>query len=77
VHLPELQVWPEAHLVLQAPQLLRSVSVSTQIPEQSVRPVGQVHLLAEQNLPPVHLVPQDPQLLASLVRLTQEPEQTV
>jgi hypothetical protein len=48
-----------------------------QIPEQSVNPVGQVHLLAEQSLPPVHFRPQLPQLLESLVRFTHKPEQTV
>jgi hypothetical protein len=71
------QIWPESHLAAHLPQLLRSLVVSTQIPEQSVSPVGQTHLLAEQILPPVHLVPQEPQLLVSLVRLTHEPEQAV
>jgi hypothetical protein len=91
-HEPEQAVWPvgqlnthwlfeqscpDAHLLLQAPQLLRSLVRFWQIPEQLVRPEGQVHLLLAQIMPPVHLVPQVPQLLGSLVVSTQEPEQAV
>jgi hypothetical protein len=59
------------------PQLLRLIWRSKQIPEQSVSPDGQTHLLEAQIIPPVHLVPHFPQLLMSLVVSTQEPEQAV
>jgi hypothetical protein len=50
-HLLEAQIMPPVHLVPQVPQLLGSLVVSTQEPEQAVCPVGQLktHLLLEQS----------------------------
>jgi hypothetical protein len=51
MHLLEAQIIPPVHLVPQEPQLLGSLVVSTQEPEQAVCPVGQLktHLLLEQS----------------------------
>jgi hypothetical protein len=51
VHLLLAQIMPPVHLVPQVPQLLGSLVVSTQEPEQAVWPVGQLntHLLFEQS----------------------------
>jgi hypothetical protein len=47
----EAQIIPPVHLVPQVPQLLMSLVVSTQEPEQAVCPVGQLktHVLLEQS----------------------------
>jgi hypothetical protein len=42
MHLLLAQIMPPVHLVPQEPQLLRSLVVSTQEPEQAVCPVGQL-----------------------------------
>jgi len=55
------QVSCSLHFILQAPQFSRLVVTSTQVPAQSVRPVGQAHFPPTQILPPVHLVVQLPQ----------------
>jgi hypothetical protein len=50
-HLLEAQIMPPVHLVPQVPQLLGSLVVSTQEPEQAVCPVGQLnaHVPLEHN----------------------------
>jgi hypothetical protein len=65
------QIWPAAQTVVQLPQAVGSVFVFLQVPEQSVRPVGQLQALLVQVLPPVHATPQVPQLLLSDVRVAQ------
>lgn len=50
-----------AIVVLHAPQWLRLVWVSTQMPLQLVCPIGQAHEPASQNVPPIHWVPHAPQ----------------
>jgi len=59
------------------PQCVPLVWRSTQIPPQSVWPLGQVHVLLEQTRPPVHTVPQVPQLAASVAVFTQAEPQAV
>jgi hypothetical protein len=51
MHLLLAQIMPPVHLVPQFPQLLRSLVVLTQEPEQAVCPVGQLktHVLLEQS----------------------------
>jgi hypothetical protein len=63
-HCPLVHVWPEAQVVKQAPQLLGSEVVSTQVPLQPVSPVGQesTHVPPPQSqeqqvLPSVHAPP--------------------
>jgi hypothetical protein len=75
---PDAQMNELAHGSSQAPQWLMSLSVSTQDPEQSVRPVPQVsvHAPEEQTCPLAHALPQDPQLAGSLSRRTQVPLQS-
>jgi hypothetical protein len=63
------------HAVPHAPQLFSSFVRSTQVPLQSVRPVGQVQVPAWHILPPEHLLPHAPQLSLSVWRLTQTPGQ--
>jgi hypothetical protein len=56
---------------------LASVLVLTQVPPQSIWPVGQAQWLLAQIWPPVQAFPQLPQLAALLVRSTQVPPQLV
>ena len=51
VHTPLTQVEPDAHLLPQAPQLLGSLLVFTQVVPQSVVPLGQ----EVTHCPPVHV----------------------
>jgi hypothetical protein len=58
--------------VPQAPQFVPLVVRSTQVPAQSVRPVGQPeHWPATHAAPPVQAVPQAPQFCESVCRFTQ------
>ena len=63
---------PLAQIVLQAPQLFGSDSVSTHTPPQETRPFRQVQAPITHEVPPVHAVPHPPQLLLSLWAFTQE-----
>ena len=61
------------------PQLLRSVSVSRQVPEQLVSPVlhDTVHMPREQTCPEGHARAQAPQLLLSVWRSRHTPEHSL
>jgi hypothetical protein len=82
VHIPALQVCPIAQTRPHAPQLLLSVCVFTQVPEQLVCPA--LHIIVEgRHVPAVHVcpagqtLPQAPQLLTSVWVLTQRPPHSV
>jgi hypothetical protein len=75
-HLPAEHIWPAAHLVPQAPQLLGSAWKLVQmavvpLPQALGVAVGQAQALPEHCWPRGHLVPQVPQLLASVERTAQ------
>jgi hypothetical protein len=69
---PLLQSNPLAQAALQEPQLAESRVVSTQAPEQSLRPAAQLFAQApvEQTCPVAHAVPQLPQLAVSDAKST-------
>jgi hypothetical protein len=71
------QAWPVAQAFPQAPQFAGLVAVSTQVPPQSVVPVGQPQAPPMQTLPPLQVVPQAPQLALSDLVSTHEPPQLV
>jgi hypothetical protein len=60
-----------------APQFAGSLRVSTQAPEQVLRPPVHAHWPATQRLAPVQAVPQAPQFARSLRVSTQAPPQLV
>jgi hypothetical protein len=64
--------------ILQAPQFVGSLRVSTHEPLQVAEPAGQtsVHLPCEQASMALHLVPHAPQFATSIARLTQVPAQS-
>ncbi len=76
---PALQVWPAAHAWLQVPQFEGSMAVFTQLPLQSVWPMGQldVHTLLTQACPLAHAVPQAPPFWWSRDVTTHNVPQTV
>lgn len=63
--------------VPQPPQLVGSVCVLTQTPEQLVWPVGQTQFPPTQARPAGQMLPHVPQLLALVCVLTQAPPQLV
>jgi hypothetical protein len=67
------QAVPAAQAFPQVPQWAGLLAVSTQVPPQSVWPVGQPQAPPIQTLPPMQTVPQVPQLLPSDCVSTQEP----
>ncbi len=77
--MPAEQICPEAHGLPQSPQFWLSVSVFTQVPLQSDRPVWQdtAHVPPEQTLPEGHSVPHLPQLSRSVCRFTHRPLHSV
>ena len=74
---PIVQVWPPAHTVPQAPQLLLSVCELTQLPLQSVVPVAQPQAPIAHTRPVGQARPQAPQLAASVWVLTHTRPQSV
>ncbi|HTD48473.1 MAG TPA: hypothetical protein VK881_14495 [bacterium] len=62
---PFMQVWPPAHTVLQWPQCMGLLLVSTQVPLQQVRPLaqGQVVLQADPGSEGRHLQVLPPQTI--------------
>ena len=70
-HAPPEHVALLPHTLPQLPQLVRSVAVLTQLPPQSVCPVGHPQRPPAHITPGAHWLPQVPQLLVSLARLTQ------
>ena len=74
-----MQICPEAQARAQAPQLVRSISRSRQVPEQLVWPAAQVvtQAPAEHTWPAAQARPHTPQLLLSLPRVTHAPPQLV
>jgi len=73
--LPAEQDCPVVHVVAQAPQFLRSLLMSTQVPAQSVLPLGQRQSAWIHALPAPQVVPQCPQFLISDPKSTQAWEQ--
>jgi hypothetical protein len=75
MHFPPRQASPWLQTVLQAPQLKRSVAVSTHERPHCLSPAVQVvtQRAAWQSSPVAHLAPHLPQLLGSLSRLLQAP----
>lgn len=78
-HRPPEHTAPDGHSCLQAPQLLASVLVSTQLPLQSVWPDPQLltHWLLEHTSPEPQAWLQAPQLSWSLASETHTPLQLV
>jgi hypothetical protein len=74
LHVPSEQTCP-LQPVPHCPQLLPSACVSTQLPEQSVRPVRHWQLPLSQSWPGWHAWPQLPQLALSVKESTQLPPQ--
>ncbi len=68
---PVVQVAPVGHARPQAPQLVLLVCVFTQVPPQSVWPVGQPQRPAVQVWPPPQRTPQAPQLRLFVCRSMQ------
>ena len=76
-HVPEEQISPTPHAVLQSPQCEVEVSVSVQVPAHRVCPAGQAHVPSTQDCPPVHAFPQLPQFDGSVLVETQIPPHAV
>jgi hypothetical protein len=66
-----MQTAPPEHTVPHAPQLLRSLSVSTHCPPQLAVPVGQAQTAATHVMGAGHATAQLPQLSGSLATSTQ------
>jgi hypothetical protein len=79
MHALAKQLSPAAHAVAQAPQLLVSVVVSTQVPPQLTVGAlqGETHTPMAQSSPVAHAIPQAPQLAGSLAVSTQVEPQRV
>jgi hypothetical protein len=77
VHWPATHSWPEAQALPQLPQFCKSVEVLTQLPLQSVVPVGQTHCPLTQLAPVGQALLHEPQLFGSVLTLTHWPPQGV
>jgi hypothetical protein len=63
--------WPPWQTLLQAPQWLRLLAVSTQASPHKLCPAGHAQAPFTHSRPPGHMVPQVPQLSSSLIVSTQ------
>jgi len=78
VQLPATQVSAGVvHVVVHVPQLALSTSVFTQVPMQSVRPLGHSQEPSAHICPAGQAVPHMPQFAASVITFTQTPPQSV
>jgi hypothetical protein len=73
-HVPALQTWFEAQVVVQVPQCAGSFPRSTHVPEHAVLPASQTHAPPLQICAAVQAVVQAPQWLTLLFGSVQPPE---